>query len=186
MSAPESIETALRKQNPHAPGSSIKMAAELHDAIAPLMDYEAGGMRQSLNLDADGVARMFRTLHRAQDFVLDEHWMSELRTARRRRVTAGTHEPLVGLHFHTFDVSQERPVVVEYQGRIDAHVGGGFDHYLVTLYDWIVGVPGTKCLLAFADFVGGRARFYDSADEMRDAYEAKYRAAAERAARRGE
>lgn len=76
-------------------------------------------------------------------------------------------QALVGLYFHTFaDAGDQR--VVEYQGKIVAHVGDG--DFLVQLFSWLDGEPTELHLLEVARLKDGRAQFY----ETREAWTAWY------------
>jgi len=72
----------------------------------------------------------------------------------------------VGLFFHSINTGGE----VEWQGRITRELPG--EHYLVQLYDWMMGDPSLKRIVPLSDMTAWR--FYDSADEWRHWYEHVY------------
>lgn len=73
---------------------------------------------------------------------------------------------LDGKFFHTFVDNQ-----VEWQGYIISEPKDSF--FLVQLFDWILGEPSNQKLVSINDMLSWN--FYDSVEEMNDAYYNKYR-----------
>ncbi|MGE4419997.1 MAG: GIY-YIG nuclease family protein [Sulfurimonas sp.] len=73
---------------------------------------------------------------------------------------------LDGKFFHTFKNNQ-----VEWQGYIISEPKDGF--FLIQLFDWILGEPSNQKLVSINDMLSWN--FYDSVEEMNDAYYNKYK-----------
>jgi hypothetical protein len=70
---------------------------------------------------------------------------------------------LVGKFFHSYHDNGR----LEYQGKVLSQPNKGV--YLVQLYDWIIGSESDQELIKIEDML--RYKFYNSAEDMRYAYE---------------
>jgi hypothetical protein len=71
-------------------------------------------------------------------------------------------DPLVGKFFHSFTDDRK----LSWQGTVLKHVRGGF--YLVQLFEWFFGEPSAREVVSLERMAGWS--FYDTAEEMREAY----------------
>ena len=83
---------------------------------------------------------------------------------------ASGEEALVGKFFHTFKMKEDGTSdYVEYQGVINAYVSDGI--YLVAKFNWILGDSWAESLMSLDYFANHDARFYDTSEEMKNAYD---------------
>jgi hypothetical protein len=75
-------------------------------------------------------------------------------------------DPLVGKWFHTWDRKECGCSILQWQGQVTAKADAG--HYLIQLYEFLMGFPTDQHVTPVADMVAWT--FYDSDEEMRDAY----------------
>ncbi|MBV9873473.1 MAG: hypothetical protein JO025_01980 [Verrucomicrobia bacterium] len=93
--------------------------------------------------------------------------------AKSRSGRAQAH-PLVGKHFHTV-----KDMKVNYQGRVLDYLGEG--RFIVTLYEWMTGNKNYgHYIFELQSFTWDETNrsgtvFYDSAKEMNEAYENRWR-----------
>jgi hypothetical protein len=80
---------------------------------------------------------------------------------------------LTGKYFHSYKVNANGFIAVDWQGRILAQVQRGLYIYLVETYDWMVGDVHSTFLVPVVDMAAAHPKpwtFYESAEEMREAY----------------
>ena len=98
---------------------------------------------------------------------------SQAKSKPRSQTKSHAH-PLVGKHFHTV-----KDMKVNYQGRVLDYLGDG--RFIVTLYEWTAGNENYGYhifeLQAFTWDETNRSGmvFYDSAKEMNEAYENRWK-----------
>lgn len=71
-------------------------------------------------------------------------------------------DPLVGNCFHSYSADE----VIKWQGVVVARIND--DHYLVQLFDWLVGGPSCARVASLDDMRSWK--FYETDEDMRDAY----------------
>lgn len=82
---------------------------------------------------------------------------------RERRREPFERDPLIGRFFHSFSAHGE----IQWQGYIEAKINDG--HYLVQLFDWMLGDPSTERVVSL-DMMR-EWKLYRTNGEMVDAYQ---------------
>jgi hypothetical protein len=101
-------------------------------------------------------------------------------TKNRQNKLVSKEINLAGKYFHSFlqDIETGKKIV-QWQGYIygpikDCGVGG---YYLATLFEWLSGYPSDTIILHISDLINGNFSFYDSAEDMNDAYKHRFKLA---------
>jgi hypothetical protein len=89
------------------------------------------------------------------------------------RKQKGTTHPLVGLLGLSFAPSGE----LHYQFAVMAHVPDS-QHYLIQMYEWMLGEPGNLQLVSLQWFIDQHVKFYSNELEWRSAAEEEQRKSA--------
>lgn len=71
---------------------------------------------------------------------------------------------LVGKYFHSFDTDG----YVRHQGYVVSQLREGA--YIVWLFEWMTGSPASRELFTLSQMVEGRWHWYETGDDMREAY----------------
>jgi hypothetical protein len=80
-------------------------------------------------------------------------------------------DALVGKYFHTLDPDTGAAI---YQGQIlDVITGSRYEYAVVQLFEWLFGAESDIKLFVLADLTERYATFYNTAEDMKVAYETK-------------